>query len=182
MTLSKTRQSAIAALCIALSVVLPFAFHMIPNAGVIVSPMHIAVFMCALICDWPFALACAVLSPLLSSALTGMPNAADLGPMIAEYIVYAALSCILINRIHTKKRIADIYISLIIPMLLGRVAAGVLKALIFARGEITIGIWASTYFVAALPGIILQLVLIPIIYNTLIKAKLIPDKHSNEQN
>ena len=176
MTLSKTRQATITALCIALCVILPFAFHTIPNAGVVVSPMHIAVFMCGLICDLPFALICAVLSPLLSSALTGMPTAADLVPMIAEYIVYASLAGFLIKRIRTKNRVANIYISLLIPMLLGRIAAGILKALIFARGEITIGLWASSYFVTALPGIILQLVLIPIIYNALIKAKLIPDK------
>ena len=66
----------IAALCVALCVVLPMAFHAIPNAGSILLPMHIPVLLCGLLCGWPLGLVCGLVGPLLSSVLTGMPPAA----------------------------------------------------------------------------------------------------------
>ena len=67
---------AFCALCIALCVVLPMAFHAIANAGMIFLPMHIPVLLCGLACGWPYGLICGVLGPLLSGVLTGMPGPA----------------------------------------------------------------------------------------------------------
>ena len=61
--------------------------------------------------------------------------------------------------------------------LIGRVIAGVVKALIFARGEITITAWATSYFVTCLLGIIMQIILVPVIYASLVKANLIPSRY-----
>ena len=51
MTKSKfnTKQLVLAALCVALGVVLPVAFHSIPNAGSVLLPMHIPVLLCGLL-------------------------------------------------------------------------------------------------------------------------------------
>ena len=49
---------AFCALCIALCVVLPMAFHAIANAGPIFLPMHIPVLLCGLACGWPYGLVC----------------------------------------------------------------------------------------------------------------------------
>ena len=62
---------AFCALCIALCVVLPMAFHAIANAGPIFLPMHIPVLLCGLACGWPYGLVCGVLGPVLSGVLTG---------------------------------------------------------------------------------------------------------------
>ena len=77
-------------------------------------------------------------------------------------------------------RSADLYTSLIIAMLFGRIVAGAAKALIFAKGEITIAAWATSYFVTSLPGIIIQLVLIPTIVFALMKANLVPQKYPKD--
>ena len=67
---SITKKLVSCALCIALGVLLPMAFHVIPNAGSIFLPMHIPVLICGLFCGWPYGLACGIITPFLSSVMT----------------------------------------------------------------------------------------------------------------
>ena len=112
------------AVCLALCVVLPLALHAIPDAGTLLSPMHLPVLLCGLICGWPYGLICGLLGPVLSSAITGMPPAAYMPPMIVELAVYGFVSGLLMQLICTKNLYADMYISLLVAMLLGRIVAG----------------------------------------------------------
>ncbi len=160
-------------LCIALGVVLPIAFHSIPNAGSIFLPMHIPVLLCGLACGWQYGLACGVITPLLSSLLTGMPPAAFLPAMVCELAVYGLLTGIMSKVIKTKSIYAGLYVQLITAMLAGRAVYGLLNALIFRAGEYTFSVWLSAVFVTSLPGIAIQLVLIPLLVIALRKAKLI---------
>lgn len=180
--MSKVKQSVITAVCIALCVVLPMALHSIPQAGLIYCPMHIPVLICGLVCEWQFAVVCGILGPVLSGLITGMPNMASMPSMIIELVIYGAVCALIMKAVHTKKAYADVYISLVSAMLTGRVAAGIVKALIFARGSITIAAWATTYFVTCLPGIVIQLVFIPVIYFALQKASLIPARYVTDDN
>ena len=77
MRMRRTKNLIVAAMCTALCVVLPMAFHMIPNAGSIFLPMHLPVLLCGFLCGWPYGLCCGFLGPVLSSLLTGMPPAAS---------------------------------------------------------------------------------------------------------
>ena len=133
--MTAVKKSIITAVCIALCYVLPLMFHGIQNAGSIFCPMHIPVFICGLICGWPYGLLCGIAGPLLSSALTGMPPAAMLPSMMVELAVYGAVAGLMMKLVHTKSTYADLYISLITAIVCGRVLAGVAKALIFARGS-----------------------------------------------
>ena len=72
MRASNIKNLIVAAMCAALCVVLPMAFHAIPNAGGIFLPMHIPVLLCGFLCGWPYGLCCGLLGPALSSALTGI--------------------------------------------------------------------------------------------------------------
>lgn len=170
----------VTAICIALCIVLPMAFHAIPNAGSILSPMHIPVLLCGLTCGPVYGLICGILGPLLSSILTGMPVSAMLPPMMVECAVYGFTSGLLFKIIRTKKIYLNLYISLIGAMLLGRIVAGIARALFFAKGTYAIKIWATSYFVTALPGIILHLIVIPTLVFALMKAKLIPNQIKDE--
>lgn len=167
-------------LCIALCVVLPMAFHMIPNAGSVVLPMHIPVLICGLVCGWHFGLLCGLTGPLLSSLLTGMPPMAILPSMMAELAVYGVVTALMMKLIHTKKIYADLYISLVAAMLAGRIVAGVVKAVTLAGG-LSFGAWVTAHFVTALPGILIQLAFIPSIYVALQAAKIIPKKYGRER-
>ena len=168
--MTQTKRLIFAALCVAMGVALPLAFHSIPNAGGIFLPMHIPVLLCGLVCGWPYGLACGALAPLLSSLLTGMPPAAVLPGMLFELCVYGLSTGILVKRINTGKRLADLYVSLILAMLLGRMTYGLLNALIFKAGAYSLKIWLTTAFVTGLPGILIQLALIPPLLRGLEKA------------
>ena len=110
--LSYVKKAILTAACIALCVVLPMAFHAIPNAGNIYCPMHMPVLLCGLVCGWPFGLLCGVAGPLLSSLFTGMPPAAYLPSMIIELAAYGLTAGLVMRFVHTRKMMADLYISL----------------------------------------------------------------------
>lgn len=169
----QTKNMIVAAMCAALCVVLPMAFHAIPNAGSIFLPMHIPVLLCGFMCGWPYGLCCGILGPCLSSALTGMPPAAILPSMACELAVYGLVTGLLFPRMHTPSRTANIYISLISAMLCGRVAYGVLNALILQAGSYSMEVWLAAAFTTALPGIAIQLVVIPALLLALEKIHVI---------
>ena len=168
----KTRRLMIAAVCAALCVVLPMAFHMIPNAGSMLLPMHIPVLLCGFVCGWPFGLACGLLGPVISSLLTGMPPAAVLPGMACELMVYGLVTGLLYRRVKTGRRIWNVYITLLTAMICGRICSGVLNAAIFRAGAYSLEIWLAASFTTALPGIVIQLVVIPILLAALEKSRL----------
>ena len=89
---SYVRNLVFTAVCAALCIVVPMAFHTIPNAGVVFLPMHIPVLLCGLMCGWPYGLLCGLIGPLLSSLTTGMPPAAMLPSMMVECAVYGLVT------------------------------------------------------------------------------------------
>ena len=170
---AKTRTMIYAALCLALGVVLPLAFHSIPNAGSVFLPMHIPVLLCGLICGPLYGLACGILSPLLSSIITGMPPAAYLPSMLCELAVYGLAAGVMIRVLHSTHELKRIYLALVAAMLCGRIVGGVLNALIFQFGNYSFAAWFAAYFVTGLAGILIQIFLIPLLIFALRKAGLI---------
>lgn len=161
------------AMCIAIGVILPMTVHFIPNAGSILLPMHISILICGLVCGWKYGMVAGIVTPIISSALTGMPPAGYLPGMVIELGGYGLVSGIMINRVNSKNRLLNIYLSLIIAMFSGRLVMGIVNALIFRIGNYGFQIWISTAFITALPGIIIQLILIPSIIMLLEKVKVI---------
>ena len=176
MKLSPVKKIILTALMIALCVVLPIAFHSIPNGGSIFLPMHIPVLLCGLECGWGYGGLCGLVGPLLSSLLTGMPPAAILPGMMVECCVYGLVTGLMMRYVRTGKTTLDLYLSLVAAMLLGRVLSGIAKALIFTPG-MSLAAWAAASFMTAIPGIIIQLVLIPLLALALTKAKLLPHRY-----
>lgn len=172
------KRVTITAVFIALCYVLPLAFHA-AGIGSAFSPMHIPVLMCGLICGSGCGLFCGIAGPILSSVLSGMPGTAQLIYFIPELMLYGFVSGFTMKRVHAKKRIANIYISLIIAMIAGRIVGGIVKTLFYlGSGQpFTFTAIAIGYSVSTLPGIICQLILIPILVTSLTKAKLIPNRY-----
>ena len=177
MKLTNIRSIVYTAVCAALCVVVPMAFHSIPNAGMVFLPMHIPVLLCGLICPWPYSLLCGLLGPLLSSVITGMPPAAMLPSMMVECGTYGLVSGLMMGFVRTRSASADLYISMVSAMVLGRVAAGLVKALILAPGTPAFA-WVSTSLVTGIPGIVIQLLLVPAIILALTHARLLPRRYS----
>lgn len=179
MKMSYSKRIVLSAACAALCVVLPLAFHAIPNGGNIFLPMHLPVLLCGLMCSWPYGLICGLLGPALSSLITGMPPAAYLPPMMLECAVYGCTSGAMMELVHTKKTYLDLYIATVTAMLLGRVVAGIAKSLIFAPGT-PIFAWVTTSLIEGIPGIVIQLVLLPTIVFALTRARLLPQRYPKE--
>ena len=176
MNLSSIKRLTLTALCIALCVVVPMAFHVIPNAGAVMLPMHIPVLLCGLVCGWQYGLLCGLVGPLVSSILTGMPPAAVLPGMMVECGMYGCVGGLLMERIRTGSLYADLYICLPAAMLAGRVISGVVKALILTPG-LSFTAWVTASFVTAFPGIMIQLIFLPTLIVALTRARLIPGRY-----
>ena len=179
MKLSSVKKVCLCAICIALCYVLPIAFHTL-GLGSVLSPMHIPVLLCGLICGGFYGAVCGIAGPVLSSVLSGMPPATALFFMLRELFVYGQSTGLLMKLVRTGKLQLDLYVSLIGAMVLGRIAGGIARALFvhyMAAGEVfTITMWATSYFVTALPGILAHLILIPLLVITLTKARIIPTR------
>ena len=168
--LTVLNKSILTALSVALCVVLPMTLHAIPKGGVLFSPMHLPVLLCGLVCGAPFGLVC--------SLLTGMPVFGYMPVMMIELGLYGLISGLVMQFLRSGKLVVDLYAALVIAMLGGRVITGILRALIFAGGSYSWSAWATGYFVSCLPGIIIQLILIPIIYVALERAHLLPVRYA----
>lgn len=179
MKLSSVKKLVYTAVCAALCVVLPMAFHAIPDGGSIFLPMHIPVLLCGLICGWPYGFVCGLLGPALSSLLTGMPPAAYLPAMMVECATYGLVSGLMMRLIRTGHATADLYISLVTAMILGRVVAGFAKSLIFSPGTAPFA-WVTTSLITSIAGIVIQLVLMPLVILALTRARIIPNRYPKE--
>lgn len=175
MQLTKTYRTALAGLLVALGILLPyFTAHMFGLPGTVLLPMHIPVFLIGLLCGPGFGLACGLMIPLLSSLFTGMPPAFPMLPIMAgELMTYGLLSGLLYQK--TKR----IYLSMLPAMLCGRVVYGLIFALLtLSGGEVLRALSVSAAFVQGLPGIAIQLVLVPVI----VRAALHGRRRAKEAN
>ena len=127
--MTATKRLVLTAVNIALCLVLPMAFHSIPNGGKIMLPMHIPVLLCGMVCGAPYGAVCGLLGPMLSSVLTGMPTAALMPAMMVECAAYGLTTGLMLRLVRTGKTYADLYLSLVAAMLVGRLVSGVTKAL-----------------------------------------------------
>lgn len=181
-TMHPLYKSVSTAVCIALCVVLPFAFHMIPEGGTLFSPMHLPVLLCGVVCGPLYGFLCGICGTLVSSILTGMPGMGYLPTMMVELAIYGLVAGLMIKLMHTGKQITDLYISLLTAMISGRIITGILRALIFTPGAYSLQMWATGYFVSCFPAIIMQLILIPILYVALQRAGLVSKRSSKIGN
>lgn len=164
-----TKKLVSCALCIAIGVLLPMTFHMIPNGGSVFLPMHIPVLICGLFCGWPYGLACGIITPFISSVMTGMPPAMMLPKMIIELGVYGLVAGLCASYIPVKNEMTKLYMSLIIAMLAGRIVNGLVNTCILSTQGYTLSVFMMASFVTCLPGIILQLIVIPVLVRSLNK-------------
>jgi hypothetical protein len=101
------------------------------------------------------------------------------------------MSGLLMKTIRTKRLVPDLYISILISVLLGRIAAGLVglaMTKLFA-GEAAFAItgkggyfmgWLSAYFLTSWPGTVILLLFVPTIFVALMKAHLIPERYPKE--
>ena len=169
---SPLRDLVLAALFLSLGLALPFLTMQIPEIGSMLLPMHIPVLLCGFVLGWKWGLAVGFITPLFRTLLFSMPPPLTALPMAFELAAYGILAGLL-YRLFRRKPIS-VYLALILAMLGGRLVWGVARFVMFFFGtEFSLSIFLAGAFANALPGIILQLVLIPPLVLTLRKLKLV---------
>lgn len=171
---STTKKMVYAGVLLAVGILLPFLTAQIPSLGSRMLPMHIPVLLAGFICGWPYGLVIGFILPLFRSVLFGMPPMFPTALAMAfELAVYGAVTGIL-YKILPKKNIS-IYISLIISMICGRIVWGIVSFILYglSGSPFTWQIFMTGAFANAIPGIIIQIIIIPIIVIALKKGRFI---------
>ena len=162
---------ALASMFLALAFVMPFLTGQIPQIGSKLCPMHIPVILCGYVCGAPWGLVVGFIAPLLRSVTLGMPPLFPTAfAMAFELAVYGFMSGLLYRKLSKNK--ANVYISLVVSMIVGRLVWGIVQLCCvgFDISKFSLAAFWSGAVVNATPGIIIQLVLIPIIVMALEKV------------
>ncbi len=170
---SSLLKMVLSAMFLALAFVMPFLTGQIPEVGAMLCPLHIPVLLCGFICGWPWGLAVGLIAPLLRSFVLTMPPLFPTAVCMAfELASYGAVSGLMHNFLPRKK--PYIYCSLLTAMLVGRFVWGVsMMVCTSINGSgFTFAAFIAGAFTNALPGIIVQIVLVPILVMLLDNPKI----------
>lgn len=165
----RTRDLVKAALLLAFAVLLPTVFHLFKLGGPVFLPMHIPVLKAGFMVSWKYASIVGFAAPFISFLITAMPPMPGGIVMMFELAVYGGLSSILYRKFKLNG-----YLSLIVSMLAGRlisIAGNWLLAAVFMGKAFNFAKFTSGLFIVALPGIIIQLVFVPVIVKLIEKSQ-----------
>lgn len=168
------RNLALTAMLVALGLVLPFLTGQIPQIGSMLLPMHIPVFLCGLICGWKHGAAIGLLLPPMRYLLFGMPALFPTGAAMSIELAAYGLIAGLIYQGFRKQGVISVCIAMIPAMLAGRALWGIAQVMLlgFSGKAFTWQLFIAGAFVNAVPGIIVQLALIPALMAALDKSGL----------
>ena len=178
------KKLTLSAMFMALGLVLPMLTGQIQAIGNMLLPMHIPVFFCGLICGWQYGLAVGFILPVFRSLLFSMPPLYPVAiAMTFELATYGFAAGFLYNRSRWQCIIA-LYRSIVIAMLAGRAVWGVAEVILLGLGgnTFTWQAFMAGAFLNAIPGIILQLILIPAVMVALNRTGLVPFRKEAEPN
>ncbi len=173
MTALQVRRMTYAALYLAIAMVLPFLTGQIPEIGAMLCPMHIPALLCGFMCGWSWGAMVGFISPLLRSVIFGMPAMfPEAVSMAFELAVYGGMAGLLYKKLPRRKWVT--YAVLLASMVAGRVVWGTVRLLLMglSGGTFTWALFLAGAVTNAIPGIILQLVLIPVLVMAMDRAGL----------
>ena len=171
---SQILKLVISGLCLALAYVLPFLTGSNQRLGQMFLPMHIPVLLCGFLCGWYWALGVGIIAPIFRGLTIGAP-AIPLPalPMAFELATYGVVAGVM-HRVLPKKK-PFIYVSLLISMVSGRIINGIVNAIFMGAYGKPYGFEAfiSGALIWAMPGILIQIALIPALVMVLDNKKVL---------
>lgn len=173
---TKIQKLIFAALLFALGLVLPFLTMQIRSIGNMFLPMHLPVLLCGLLIGPIHALIIGFLLPLTRSFIFGMPvfypNAIAMSFEIAALGFFAGFFYVKKSK---YKCIFELYKSIIASILISRMFYILMMLILmsFLQNKIAVVAIITRAFIACIPGVIIELTLIPIILLALQKTKIV---------
>lgn len=175
-----TKKLVLSALFMAIGMILPLFTGQVPQIGSMLLPMHIPVLLCGLICGWEYGAAVGFILPLFRCAVFGVPVLFPMAVSMAfELMTYGFVAGFVYKR-SKWQCILSLYRSLVIAMLSGRAVWGIIQFLLLSvkNEPFTLEMFLAGAFINAVPGIIVQLILIPAIMTALNKTGLVRFKRN----
>lgn len=173
-----TKKIVLAGLFIALGLLMPFLTAQIPSLGSKLLPMHIPVLLCGFVLGWPYGLIVGLIVPVFRSVLFTMPPMFPTAITMAFELAAYGFATGLLHKLLPKKNVF-IYVSLIAAMLFGRIVWGIASFVILALSgsAFTFETFLAGAFINAVPGIVIQIVLIPVLVMSLQKIKVLTEAY-----
>lgn len=167
---NEIKKLTLSAMFLALAFAMPFLTGQIPQIGSMLCPMHIPVLLCGFFCGAPWGIGVGFIAPILRSFTLGMPQMFPTAFCMAfELAAYGFIAGWLHNKLPKKK--LNVYVSLLSAMVIGRLVWGIVM---FCCMGLNVSRFGFSAFLAgavlnAVPGIVVQIILIPILVITLEK-------------
>lgn len=162
------KKLTLSAMFLALAFVMPFLTGQIPQIGSMLCPMHIPVLLCGFFCGAPWGLLVGFVAPILRSFTLGMPPMFPTAFCMAfELATYGFIAGWLHNKLPNKK--INVYVSLLGAMVIGRLVWGIIMfcCMGFDASKFGLNAFLAGAVLNAVPGIIVQIVFIPVLVITL---------------
>ena len=137
--------------CIALCTALNSAFASLGTF----SQYYIPLFICLLICPAPYAIVCAIASPLFSMVVCGQPAAALFPGMLAECLTFTLVCMLSLKLLHKGEKNTGLIVTLVCAAAFGRISAGLVNSVIFTDGVNSTALWTAGAALRAVPDIII---------------------------
>lgn len=167
-----TQKLTTSAMFLAIAFLLPFMTAQVPQIGAMLCPMHIPVLLCGFFCGAPWGLVVGCVAPLLRSGVLGMPPMFPTAfAMAFELAAYGFVAGWLYHKLPKKK--GYVYVSLLVAMIIGRLIWGAVmfSYMGFDASKFGISSFLAGALFNAVPGIILQVVIVPVLVISLEKDR-----------
>lgn len=173
----------VSAMFIAVGIILPFFTGQIPKIGAMMLPMHLPIILCGLICGWKWGAAAGFVTPLMRSVLFHFPvlypNAVA---MAFELMTYGLVA----GYIYGKSKwqcIRALYRALVAAMIAGRLVWALAEIILLGLSgtKFTFEMFLASSITNSIPGIIIQLVFIPLMMVALDKTGVVRFRRSEKE-
>ena len=168
---NEIKKLTLSAMFLAMAFIMPFLTGQIPQIGSMLCPMHIPVLLCGFFCGVPWGIGVGFIAPLLRSIILGMPPMFPKAFCMAfELATYGFIAGFLYNKLPKKK--INVYVSLISAMVIGRLVWGFVMfgCMGFDISQFGLSAFLAGAVLNAIPGIVIQIIFIPIVVIALEKA------------
>ena len=166
-----TKELVLSGVLLAAGLLLPMVFHMFSMTGPAFLPMHIPVLIGGMLLPPPLAILLGIITPIVSSILTGMPVAFPMAIIMAFELGTYGLSA----SIATRKLKLNTLLALIIAMIDGRIVAGIVVAVLVKLFGVQMNpiMFVKGAIITGLPGLMIQILFIPTLIYGLKRARLL---------